>query len=481
MPRLLTSPAIGTLSAVFNGLNKPGLSASDNGGDQSTPPDTTGSIGPNHYVDMVNSVIGVYNRSDLTLVTKASFNSWLNVGLPAAPCDPQIEWDPSSQRWLYVVLECNFGDDHFLFGWSKTADPSDLVNGWCTFNVSTPGVLADYPKLGHSSHYMLVGTNDFKDSFGNPFVTAQIFWMKTPAADDASCTAPAVNSVGSAGTQLKNGIGATLTSTPVPVNTSTDAPDGYIVSAYDPGSGTQNKLAVWHLDNSGVLHTDSDINVNSYAVPNPAPDLGSTFRIDTLDGRLTQAVGDPITGIYTQHTVNGAGNRSKVTWYEIRVTSSPTLTQEGDIASTTESVFNGSISPRSDGEGATIFYNRSSATTNVVIAARGRMAWTPIGQMDPGEILLATSTAGDNDFSCSAPPCRWGDYSGASPDPVNPRLVWGSNQALTGPSTSTPNWVTENYAILGPPARRVYQAPLLPTPSPRVPPNQAPIPTPGPR
>ena len=291
--------------------------------------------------------------------------------------------------------------------------------------------------------------------------------------------APALNIKGTAGSPLKNGDGATLTSTPVPVNTSTYAGNGYVVSAYDafgngPPGVPQHKVAVFHIDSLGGFHADGDINVTTYSIPNPAPNLaGSTFGIDTLDGRLTQAVGDPTTGIYTQHTVNGTGGRSKVTWYEIQVASSvPTLTQQGDIASSTDYVFNGAISPRSDGQGAVIFYNRTNAGTDPVIATQGRMVWTPAGQMDPGEIVLASSTAGDRDFSCNNPPgnnvpCRWGDYAGASPDPLNKNVVWGSNQALTLPSVAdgNPNWVTQNFAIVGPPARPAAQSSPAPTPS----------------
>jgi hypothetical protein len=486
--RLLIPSAARSLNAVYNGLNAPGLSAVDNGLFQSSPPDTTGSIGPNHYVEFINSVIGVYNRSDLSLAAKATFYAWLGVANPSTTplCDPQIQWDPSSQRWLYVVLECIPGNDRFRFGWSKTPNPSDLVNGWCKFSVSTPGVISDYPKLGHSSRYMLVGTNNFSDLGINPFVTAQITWMRTPNPGVSTCTAPAVSHAGSATTPLMNGDGITLTSTPVPVNTSTNATNAYVISAYDPSGPppvAQHKLTVFHLDSLGVLHADGDLSVNSYAIPNPAPDIGgASVRIDTLDGRLTQAVGDPITGIYTQHTVNGTGGRSKVTWYEIKVVSSaPTLVQEGDIASSTDFVFNAAISPRSDGQGAVIFYNRTNALTDPLIATQGRMIWTATGQMDPGEIVLASSTAGDSDFSCNitghGEPCRWGDYSGASPDPNNPNVVWGSNQVLkTG---GNPNWVTENFAIAGPLVSRVAAIQSSPVPTPTRDPA-APGPTPGP-
>ncbi|HEX3507276.1 MAG TPA: hypothetical protein VHW94_02690, partial [Candidatus Dormibacteraeota bacterium] len=198
---------------------------------------------------------------------------------------------------------------------------------------------------------------------------------------------------------------------------------------------------------------------------------------DTLDGRLTQAVGDPATGIYTQHTVNGTGGHSKVTWYEIRIAAGvATKVQEGDITSSTEWVYNAAISPRGDGQGAVIFYNRSGLLTDPVIASQGRMVWTPTGQMDSGELVLATSAAGDNDFTCGYPnntttaACRWGDYSGASPDPSNPNVVWGSNQALTTPpgfpNQADPAWVTWNFAIAGPIVTRTAPIPSSPVPTP---------------
>ncbi len=503
MGRLLTPPAATSLNAVFNSLDKPGLNDGDNTPFITAPPDTTGSIGPNHYVEFVNGVIGVYNRSDLTEVKHLDFSTWLGTGDPLFTplCDPQIQWDPSSQRWLYVILGCAFGLDEFFYGWSKTPDPTDLVNGWCRFSVSTPGVLSDYPKLGHSSKYMLVGTNNYSDADETTFVTAQITWMRTPDPGVTSCVAPAVNEEGTAATPLKNGDGVTLTSTPVPVNTTTHAANGYVVSGYDafgngPPGTPQHKLAVFHLDSSGVLHADGDLTVTTYSIPPPAPDFGgSAHRIDTLDGRLTQAVGDPATGIYTQHTVKGGGvgasTRSMVTWYEIKVVSSVVkLIQEGNITSPTDWVFNAAISPRSDGQGAVIFYNRSSIAIDPVIAAQGRMIWTPAGQMDPGELVLATSAAGDNDFTCGYPnntttaACRWGDYSGASPDPLNPNVVWGSNQALTsGVPAGDPNWVTQNFAIVGPVVSRTGAIQSAPVPTPtRDPANPSTAnPTPGTR
>ena len=82
----------------------------------------------------------------------------------------------------------------------------------------------------------------------------------------------------------------------------------------------------------------------------------------------------------------------------------------------------------------------------VDIRAQSRIASTPLGTMT-GEVSIGTSAASDIDFSCGAStPCRWGDYAGASPDPLNDQAIWGSNQ-LNGPQTSDPAWITRNFVV----------------------------------
>ena len=431
-----------------------------------TPPDSTGAIGLDHYVEMINSEVGVFNRSDLSNVSVASLPTFIGDPFDDPFCDVQVQWDPTAGRWLFLFLYCptSGSAEAVVFGWSKTADPSDLVNGWCSFAWQTTPYLLDYPKLGHNSRYLIIGANsyDMTTPSGNPpFVTARLGWMPKPASGVTTCpTSVPITSTSAIG-PIRNGDGTTKAFTPVPVNTMSGSTDGYIVSAYDAGNNVQplapqTKLAIWHLDDSGRLFSHGDITVTSFAMPSPAPQLGGSFPIDTLDARLTQAAGDPTSGIWTQHTVNGPGGRSVVRWYEIKVAgSTASLTQQGDIASATDWVFNGAVSPRFDAVGAAVFYNRSSASTHLVIAGKLRFSSTPAGAMEPGELVLATSTNTDTDFSCnylgSGFPCRWGDYSGASPDPVQTGVVWGTNQFIPPPFNSDPTypaWNTENFAIV---------------------------------
>jgi hypothetical protein len=442
--------------ALYNNLNSIGLDATVNGANQDSPPDSTGAIGPNHYVEMVNSGIAVYNRFTMAYINSATLQNWLGAD-PATPyCDPQIQWDPSAARWLYTFLFCDTStssqDVHF--GWSRTSDPSNLASGWCHYIVGTSPYLFDFPKLGHSKTYMLIGGNAYDQTVpGNTTVSSsQVFWIKKPAVSLSTCPSASTLAVGASPFPLLNP-DSTEAFTPVPVNQTTTALNGYVVSAHDDNGGPQTKLAVWHVDSAGGWHADSDPTVASFSLPAPAPQLGSTNTIDTGDGRLTQAVGDPATGIWTQHTVAGPGGRSMVAWYEIKVVGTTASTaNSGNITSTTDFVFNGAISPRTDTGGAAVIYNRSSATIDPVIAAQIRFTSTSSANMEPGELVLGTSAATDNDFSCNNPtlgiPCRWGDYSGASPDPVLKNLVWGSNQvtAVTG-GPLIAGWASRNFAL----------------------------------
>jgi len=86
-----------------------------------------------------------------------------------------------------------------------------------------------------------------------------------------------------------------------------------------------------------------------------------------------------------------------------------------------------------------------------LIGAQTRQSSTPPGQMDAGEVVLGTSATFDQETlfqgNCTTAPCRWGDYSGASPDPSNAGVVWGSNQ-LAGPAFfGFAQWTTQNFAI----------------------------------
>ena len=441
-------------TAVFAGLNLPGLT--DPSG---SPPDTTGAIGPGHYVEFVNSQVAVYDRNTLASVSQTDLPGF--VGSSADVCDPQIQWDQQAGRWFYAALNCDAAPspNQLFLGWSRTADPSDLTGaGWCKFTRSTGTLLYDYPKLGHDDQHLLVGANGFGTT---DFVTAVILSVPKPAPGTTSCPGalPTPTVFGSSSSPLRTPDGD-LVSTPVPANLADGSATGYVVAADDPTVApfTRAQLTLWRVGGTATaptLDAGRNVAVSPYTVPGNVPQPGTDGLIDSLDGRLTQAVAhaDPSAGgaeaIWTQHTVNGPGGRSIVRWYEL-LGPDASLRQAGVLAPPGVFAFNGAISPTIGGSSAVIDFNTGSATALVQARAQSRNAGSPLSTM-AGEVLLGQSQDVDADFSCLPPdvPCRWGDYAGASPDPIQSNVVWGSNQ-LNGPapaSAGDPNWITRNFAI----------------------------------
>ena len=449
--------AVGGGTVVVDGLNAPGLSALDNGpGNQGSPSDATGAIGLDHYVEIVNRKVAVYDRADLGLVGSLNLDTF--VGAPGALVfDPQVQWDPQANRWFYLAADIEGEGNNFLvFGWSKTSDPSDLTGGWCRFGLSTGDILDDYPKLGHNDNHIIFGTNAvYAEAF---FLTARIWTVAKPANGQTSC--PASLPTFYFGTPffdpLTTADGDTAF-TPVPANTAGSSANGYVVAAdYPQFVSGPNQVMAWHVSGPGgspTLTVDGNMSVSSFGVPADVPQPGTSNLLDSLDTRLTQAVAraDPLVSgqqaVWTQHTIDGPGGRSVVRWYEL-LPGSLTVRQQGTIADASGFVFNGAISPAFNGSTAAIHFNTGSSTRLADIRAQSRLGSTPLGQMT-GDALLGTSSAMDQDFTCTppnGPPCRWGDYAGASPDPVNEQAVWGSNQ-LSGPATSDPAWLTRNFAL----------------------------------
>jgi hypothetical protein len=442
-------------STVFGGLNAPGFSATDNTpANNGTPPDPTGAIGTTHYLEFVNSKVGVYDRTNLSLLSSRDLDVF--VGRSGQDVfDPQIQWDQQGNRWLYVADDVISSTQNFLaFGWSKTADPSDLTNGWCRFVLSTGSTLEDYPKLGHDNNHILFGSNAFSPT---SFLTSHIWSVSKPANGDTSCTAPTASVFGSSATPLTTSDG-TLVFTPVPANTADSLAAGFVVAADSPlVVGSPSQIMAWHVVGtpaSPSLVPDGNMNVTGYSIPANVPQPGTSFVLDSSDDRLTQAVAhaDQDAGnaeaVWTQHTVAGPGGRSVARWYEL-IPASLNVRQQGTIQDASNFIFNAAISPAMNGSSAVIEYNVGSSSLLAQIRAQSRGPGTPVGTTG-SEILLGTSSAADQDFSCKpsggGPPCRWGDYAGATPDPLNDRVVWGTNQ-VNGPFTSDPHWTTRNFAI----------------------------------
>jgi PKD domain len=470
-----TSPSgSGPKAAVFGSLNQSGLSAEAEMKDLGpegdvTPPDTTGAIGPSQYVEFVNDEVAAYDRSSLAIVGSpvalAEFTGGEEV------CDPQIKYDPQSRRWFYVAIRCDLVEETLYMGFSKTSDPTNLSTeaggGWCGYEYSTGEDLEDYPKLGLDANRIIIGTNSFSGET-EEFLTSHIFSAAKPGSGEiSSCpTAPGLTTFGSEKTPLTTSVGH-VAFTPEPATVADSSSDGFVVAADWATFGKGKNIMVWRVGGTATAPTLTPLGapvVPGFTLPPNVPQPGSTDTIDSSDTRLTQAVVavDPTASseaIWTQHTVNSGSSGAVVRWYELLPGTPPTLRQSGTITDSTGFAFNGAIAPTEGG--AVVNYNTGNSSNDVKIMAQSRIGSDSLGVMGT-PIELGSSSAIDSDFSCPSQPfgkaigaesCRWGDYAGASVDPSNGNLVWGSSQlngptgALIGGFGHQAQWKTQNFAL----------------------------------
>src|SRR3954454_19733150 len=140
-----TAPAVTAypnVSPSFAGTFQSGL----------TPPDTTGAIGPDRYVETVNTTYAIYNRSGSQL-NSGSLSALTGISggiFGYALSDPQMMWDPTTQRFYYAALyydSLTMSDNGLAIGWSKTASPASSSD-FCQYTVQFGSDFPDYPKLG---------------------------------------------------------------------------------------------------------------------------------------------------------------------------------------------------------------------------------------------------------------------------------------------------------------------------------------------
>jgi hypothetical protein len=427
----------------------------------STPPDTTGAVGTTRFVQLVNRRFAIYSRttSSNTLLSSGTLNQLAGWGSNVNSFDPQIIWDPTTNRFYYAMDSIlSSTDNRIAFGWSKTSSPSTAAD-WCKYSHAYGSEFPDFPKLGDSRFSFMYGVNTYLSSFVRSDLTV---WPK-PAAG-STCPAPPQGRILK---DLRDTSGSNKIFSPTPANGIDAHNFGYAIarSLGVPSSSLWIK-PVETTSSSAIPSFKPTRTVSlstSYTVPPSARQPTFTQVLDTSDTRMTQAVfarnpgrsGSPYS-LWTQQTV-GNGSFSAIRWYEIDPTfTSPILRRTGLITGASAFVFNAAISPDRRVDGATLQFGDSFVVgynfSSTSVAARVRSASSLHGGT-PGGFLGVVNGSPYRDFSCAGAGqrCRWGDYSAATPDPrpgtSGSGAVWMTNQfGGTGTATTQANWRTWIWA-----------------------------------
>jgi hypothetical protein len=429
------------------------------------PPDPNGAIGPKSYIEIINSQVAIYARTGALLATADSHTLTGHAQLNLA--DPMILWDPDTQRFYYNVWDVS--DQTMAWGFSKSNNPTAIPASFCHYTTHlgyTPSEFTDYPKLGQSKRFLMIGVNHYASAASAHADRSDLLWIDKPQGSAGISTCPAAATfLNGRFTNLRNQDG-TQAWTPVPAIQDDPSSAGWVVTSSDIecpdicGQGTKITLhslipSVANPKLPIFTITGRSITVPVFSPPAAAAaQKGSLNELDTLDGRLEHAVSaiDPRIGksvIWTGHSVNSAGNRTEFRWYEIApsVSAAPSLISSGIVKSPSLFVFNGAVAPdrtvnpsgAAHGGSIVIGFTTSSASTFAADQMVSKVGAGPLSSF----VLAHASTTPDSDFTCT--PCRWGDYGGATSDPAQSLVaphgaVWLSNEAVTAGRNTTWNW-----------------------------------------
>ena len=403
------------------------------------PPDTHGDVGPTHYIQAVNTSIGIFDKATGTRLAAFTFNNFFAANGGTGTCatynqgDPIVVYDQISGRWIitdFAFSSVSKPPYYECIAVSKSADP--VSGGWWlyTFTADTLS-LNDYPKLGIWSDGIYMSANLFKR--GRTYAGTKVWALNR--ADLIS--GAALRSVSfTLGTSYFSLLPANLKGTLPPTGT----PE-YFMSDY--GSNTSMKLwkftVNWTTPTSSTFTGPTSFAVASFTRPatNSVPQLGSTEKLDTLGDRLMSWL--------QYRNVNGtqslwvsrsvvAGTSDGIRWMEVRnMSTTPVVYQQGTYAPDANYRWMPSLAVDKFGNMA-VGYSVSSATMYPAIRYAGRLVTDALGTLGQTEVTLIAGTG-----SQSGGYNRWGDYSSMSVDPVNDCTFWFTTEYY---ETVSNNWQT---------------------------------------
>jgi hypothetical protein len=419
------------------------------------PPDTTGDVGPNHYVQWVNLRYAIYtltrNASNeitgFTLVPGFPKNGnvvWQGFG---GRCqsdndgDPIVQYDQLADRWILTQFAVSGSPFTQCVAVSTSPDPTGTYHRYA-FSYNRD--FNDYPKMGVWPDAYYITYNMFKNgrSFsGNRVCAFERDRMLIGASARQLCS-QTNNSNHSLEPSDLEGSGLPPAGTP-----------NLLLSIT---SSTLNfwRFAVNWTAGTGVLTGPTAIaGVAAFSracgggvcIPQP----GTNQQLDSLADRLMYRLSYRNLGsreaLVINHSV-ATGGVSGIRWYELEnatgqtmASATPVIRQQGTFSPSSDFRWMGSAAIDQTG-GIAVGYNISNSNSikpSIRYAYRGPA--DPLGTLGNETSILVGLGSQTTNLS------RWGDYSTLSVDPVDGCTMVFTSEYL--PSNGTFNWTTYIYTF----------------------------------
>ncbi len=449
-------------------VNFEGMNLFENG--SGVPPDTNGEVGPNHYVQMVNSALAVYSKSGALAAGPVDINLlWSNAG---GPCfnnndgDPIVMYDQLADRWLLSQFTASPPYNECI-AVSQTGDPTATY--WLYSFPLSNNDFPDYPHFGVWPDGYYMGVNQFNggQTYGGPrpYVFDRVRMLNGQSAGFQTVGAALGQSEGYLMPSDLDG------PTPPPAG----APN-FFVSSVGP-----LHLYRFHVDWGNPANTSftgpTTLATAAFTELCPTtqdciPQPSTSQRLDGVGDRLMFRLAYRNFGSYEAMVVNqsvNAANYAGIRWYEIRNPSSaPSIFQQGTYAPADSTHrWMGSAAMDQSGDIA-LGFSVSSSTVYPGIHVTGRLRNDPPGVMTQGEPSLLNGVGSQIGLP------RWGDYSDLTVDPTDDCTFWYTQEYN---SSGDYYWRTRiasfRFTACGAPPPNPTSTPVPPTRTP-VPPTQTP-------
>jgi len=404
------------------------------------PPDPTGDVGPNHYVQFVNLFFTIYDRSGAPVLGPLPGNAfWAGLGTACETSndgDPIVQYDQLADRWMVAQFALpNFPDGPFHQCVAVSATPDPTGEYYQYDFVFDDTLMNDYPKLAVWPDAYYMTANEYQSPDFQFVGTGALAFDRAAMLAGEPATMVRIDIPEEGGVLPSDLEGAT----PPPAG----SPNFLLTFNVDPPRLTEWRF---HADftnaDQSSLDGPFDIPISAFDVPvcgNPreacVPQLGSSELLEVLGGRVMYRLGyrrfADHESLLTNFTVNAAapGSQAAIRWCELRdPNGTPTLQQEGTFAPDGEHRWMGSIAMDAVGNVA-LGYSKSGGDMYPSLAVTGRLVGDTAGTLSAESVFLA---GGGSQVDSNS---RWGDYSTMSVDPTDDCTFWftGEYYAATGP------------------------------------------------
>lgn len=390
------------------------------------PPDTVGDVGPNYFIQAVNTSIGIYRKSDGIRVAAFTFNTLMSQGRFGNLCDtdnfgdPVVLYDTFEDRWILTDFAfkldsagavVNPPGAYQCFAVSKSGDP--VAGGWNFYSLHITDGLNDYPKFGIWPDGIYMSANMFGFQASAPYLGTRV-WALNKAQMYAGVPNIQVVSF--------NPPRSEFTLIPANARLQTGTPPAGSPNYFSTLGNFLNAVTVYKF------HVDwNRIGLSSFTgpflsiTPTSWPNSGSPATVPSQGGNNndTLLIRTMMPNLYTNlngveslwfsHTVQSPFGTTIAAprYYQANITGgilATTTIQSFTHAPDDTNRYMPSVAVDRAGNMA-IGYSASSATLFPAVRYAGRLAGDPVNTLGQTEQSLVEGTGSQNRTT------RWGDYS----------------------------------------------------------------------